>query len=77
MSALQQMSAQAGAAAASLTESDPLKSFASRLSNDLSASSNALSTVSEFSQFQSAASSAYQQMTSILQQADSRLAKLA
>lgn len=77
MAALQRMSEQASASAASLADSDPLKSFASRLSNDLSASSNALGTVADFSQFQSAAGSAHRQLTSILQQANSRLAKLA
>ncbi len=76
MSALQQMSAQAAASAASLGNSDPLKSFAFRLSTDLSASSNALSTLSEFGQFQSAAGTAYQQLTNILQQSDSRLSAL-
>ncbi len=77
MAALQRMAAQAGASAASLAESDPLKSFASRLSTDLSASTSALSTISQFSQFQSAAGSAYQQLSNILQQADTRLAKVA
>jgi hypothetical protein len=79
--ALQKMADQASASAAGLADSDPLKSFATRLSKSLStAGSNSLGAISDFSQFQSAAGTAYQQLTAILQQTDgpsSHLAPLA
>ncbi len=77
MAALHKMAEQASASAAGLADSDPLKSVAARLSTDLSTNTNALTAVSDFSQFQSAAGAAHQQLTKILQKADTRLAALA